>query len=155
MECAQSIRPYEMEEKRRPSAWLLLILCGLAALGCAGRRAPEPARVSEEETGRLEGHVSIGPLRPVQRLDAPPPSVPPEAYAARPIVIFASDGTTEIRRVKIDPDGTYRVSLPPGSYVVDVARTSRIERARPLPKAVTIVKGQTVRLDIEIDTGLR
>lgn len=151
----EPIRPCPTREKGRPRAWLPVILCGLAALGCAGRRAQEPAQVSEGETGRLEGHVSIGPLRPVQRLDQPPPSVPPEAYASRPIVILASDGTTEVKRVKIDPDGTYRVSLPAGSYVVDIARTSRIERARPLPRPVTIVKGQTVRLDIDIDTGLR
>ena len=73
-------------------------------------------------TGILQGHVNIGPLQPVIRVDEPTPVVPPEAYAARQIVIYATDGQTEVARVQIGPDGNYKVALPPGAYVVDINR---------------------------------
>jgi hypothetical protein len=106
------------------------------------------------EDGTLEGHVSIGPLTPAERVDRPRPTVPPEAYAARSINIFQSDGATLVANVKLEPDGTYHVGLAAGSYVVNIAR-SGIDRGVDLPKTVTISKGQKSRLDIRIDTGLR
>ncbi len=57
-------------------------------------------------------------------------------------------------RVEEVGDGTYRVALAPGTYVVDIAPTGR-DRARGLPATVAIASGQTVRLDIDIDTGMR
>ena len=105
-------------------------------------------------TGTLQGHVNIGPLQPVVRVDEPTPVVPPEAYAARQIVIYAADGQTEIARVQIGPDGNYEVALPPGTYVVDLTR-SGIDSSKNLPAKVQIVAGQTTTLDVEIDTGIR
>lgn len=104
-------------------------------------------------TGALQGHVNIGPLQPVVRIDEPTPVVPPEAYAARQIVIYAADGQTEIARVQIGPDGNYKVALPPGPYVVDLTR-SGIDRSN-LPVKIQIAAGQTTTLDVEIDTGIR
>jgi hypothetical protein len=125
-----------------------LIVCVAVLCGC--RVATVPA---SEPMGYLEGRVTIGPLRPTQRAGEQP-ATPPEAYAARSINVFAADGATLVSTVKIRPDGTYRVALPPGPYVVDLAR-SGIDRAKGLPQTVSIVSGQTVRLDVHIDTGLR
>ena len=105
-------------------------------------------------TGTLQGHVNIGPLQPVVRVDEPTPVVPPEAYAARQIVIYAADGQTEIARVQIGPDGNYEVALPPGTYVVDINRGG-IDSSKSLPAKVQIEAGQTKTLDVEIDTGIR
>ena len=105
-------------------------------------------------SGSLEGHVSIGPLTPVERTDQPKPPVPPEAYASRSINIFKVDGTSLVTNVKIGPDGTYRVQLSTGTYVVNIAK-SGIDRGIELPRVITIVAGQITRLDINIDTGLR
>lgn len=107
-----------------------------------------------QSTGKLTGRVTIGPLRPVERIGEPTPTISPEVFAARSINVFAADGTTLVTNVKINPDGTYSVILPPGNYVVNIARTG-IDRARNLPKPVTIVSGATVELDIDIDTGIR
>ena len=105
-------------------------------------------------TGTLQGHVNIGPLQPVVRVDEPTPVVPPEAYAARQIVIYAADGQTEIARVQIGPDGNYELALPPGTYVVDINRGG-IDSSKSLPAKVQIEAGQTKTLDVEIDTGIR
>jgi len=104
--------------------------------------------------GYLEGNVTIGPLRPADRIGEPPLAPPPAAYAMRSINIFREDGATLVANVRIKLDGTYRVALAPGSYVVDIARTG-MDRARSLPKTIVITTGQIVRLNIHIDTGMR
>ncbi len=103
--------------------------------------------------GFLEGHVNIGPLLPVQRV-GDTPTVPPEAYAARQIIVYQADGKTVVTKLTPGKDGNYRVELAPGTYVVGMARVG-IDRARGLPATVTITSGQTTRLDIDIDTGIR
>jgi len=104
--------------------------------------------------GTLEGHVTIGPLVPVVREGEPEPTPAPEVYAGRQIVIYAQDGRTEITRVQIDAKGNYRVTLPVGTYVVDINHVG-IDHGIDLPKTVEIVSGQVTRLDVEIDTGIR
>ena len=106
------------------------------------------------EPGTLQGHVNIGPLSPVERAGAPPPTVPPEVYAARQIVIYSSDGNKVVTRISPDAEGNYRVTLAPGSYTVDMARVG-IDRAKGLPTTVTVESGKTITLDISIDTGIR
>jgi len=113
-----------------------------------------PIQTSPAQIGYLEGHVNIGPLSPVQRVDAPTPVIPPEVYAARSLNIMQADGVTLVTNVKFNSDGTYRVALAPGIYVVTLAR-SGIDRASGLPQKITIESGKTVRLDIDIDTGIR
>lgn len=104
--------------------------------------------------GVLAGQVTIGPLTPVEIQGWPTPTPPPEIYAGRKILIFAEDGQTEISQVSIEPDGTYRVELPAGTYVVDINRLG-IDRAAGLPQTVQIDSGGVTRLDVDIDTGIR
>ena len=111
--------------------------------------APPP-----QETGVFEGHVTIGPLVPVVREGEPEPTPAPEVYASRQIVIYASDGRTEVARVQIDGKGNYRVELAAGTYVVDINHVG-IDMAKWLPRTVEIVAGQVTRLDLDIDTGIR
>lgn len=106
------------------------------------------------ETGVLQGHVTIGPLVPVVREGEPEPTPGPEVYASRQIVIYASDGQTEVARVQIDGKGNYRVELAVGTYVVDINHAG-IDMAKELPKTVEIESGQVTRLDVDIDTGIR
>ena len=116
--------------------------------------APQVIPSNTPQVGTLEGHVTIGPLTPVERVDVPTPTVPPEMYAAHSIQVFQANGTTLVAHVKINPDGTYRVELPPGTYVVDLPKIG-LERAAGLPTTITITADQTTRLDIDIDTGIR
>jgi len=106
--------------------------------------------------GYLEGRMTIGPLRPAQRVDEPASPVPPEVYTTYPVKIFKSDGATWVADVRVHADGTYRIALAPHTYVVALARMGiRSGRGSDLPKTITITSGQTVRLDIDIDTGMR
>jgi hypothetical protein len=103
-------------------------------------------------TGTLTGNVTIGPLCPVEpctlsqdRLVA--------AYAARPITISKPSGSVAAM-VTADPETGYSVDLMPGTYLVDVPHQG-IGGTRELPETVTISGGETVRLNISIDTGIR
>jgi hypothetical protein len=105
-------------------------------------------------TGMLTGHVSIGPLTPVQQIGVPTPTPAPEVYAARQIVIYAADGQTEVAKVAINAKGDYQVTLAVGTYWVDINHAG-MDRGIDLPQKVEILAGQTTRLDISIDTGIR
>jgi hypothetical protein len=102
--------------------------------------------------GTLSGNVTIGPLCPVE-----PCAISHEkivaAYAARPIMITTEEGTI-MGTVIPDPDTSYSITLRPGTYVVDI-RHQGIGGSGDLPKTVTIRAGETIQLDISIDTGIR
>ena len=51
-------------------------------------------------------------------------------------------------------EGNYRVTLAAGTYLVDINHMG-IDVAKELPKTVEIVGGETTRLDVDIDTGIR
>jgi len=120
---------------------LLLILFTSCALGPV-------------EYGVLEGQVSIGPLVPVMREGEDAPTPAPEVYAAREIVIYKKNGKTEFTRLGIDSNGWYQGEMPVGTYVIDINRLG-IDSADNLPLEIEIKAEGTIRLDIEIDTGIR
>jgi len=103
-------------------------------------------------TGTLTGYVSIGPLCPVEPCIVPHDRLV-AAYAARPITISTPGGTI-VTSVTASPETGYTVTLKPGTYVVDIPHQG-IGGSRELPKTVILRSGETVRLDISIDTGIR
>lgn len=107
-----------------------------------------------KDYGFIEGHVTIGPLVPVVREGEMEPTPAPEVYAARQVVIYQKDGTTEVTRLKIDSSGYYRAELPVGTYVVDINHAG-IDTAADLPREIEITRQGVTRLDIDIDTGIR
>jgi len=104
--------------------------------------------------GYLEGRASIGPLQPVERVGMPSPTPSPAMCTARGLVMFDSQSGAAAARFDLGPDCTYRVALPPGTYRVELQRRG-IDISKDLPRTVTILSGQTTRLDISIDTGIR
>jgi hypothetical protein len=106
--------------------------------------------------GTLSGHVTIGPLTPVVHAGQPGPTPSPEMYAAWEIVVYTPDMQREIARTSIDASGNYRVSLPPGIYMVTAERTSGGRGPGGAAKhKVEISEGEVTHLDLSIDTGIR
>jgi hypothetical protein len=123
---------------------LTLILSALAT-GCA-EPTPEP--------GVVIGHVRIRPLSPVEGEGKPTPTPWPDLYEGRVILIHGSDGEEVERRAEIDADGTYRAELPPGTYVVDIEQAGPASAAG-LPKTIQVSSGETIQVNVVIDTGIR
>ncbi len=123
------------------------VLVMLLLAGCARSGPP----------GVIEGRVTVGPLTLVERAPEPglpTPTVPPQVYTSRKLNIYHADGKRLVREVSFQGDGTYRVEIEPGDYVLALP-PGGIEHAQGLPRSVTVRSGQVVRVDIDIDTGIR
>jgi hypothetical protein len=124
-----------------------------SAGGFAGEAVLFVVMQRHQDTGILEGNLTIGPICPVERPGIPCP-VPCEAYQARKILIYDKSGTKLLQQVNIDCDGHYRVELKAGEYMVDVNHVG-IGHVTNVPKKIEIEAGHTVTLNIDIDTGIR
>jgi heat shock protein HslJ len=107
----------------------------------------------EENSGILQGIVTIGPITPVERPGEKPP-IPPEVYEARGIMVYDKSGRTLIQQIDIDSEGRYVAHLKPGTYTIDINRIG-MDSSDDVPQQVEIQLGITTRLDIAIDTGIR
>jgi hypothetical protein len=106
------------------------------------------------DPGYLEGQLKIGSRKEVELAEGGPSKHTEQNYPDYPLVILSKAGQKEVAHVTPDQDGNYRVSLPPGDYILDVeGRASSRLRAKPQPFAV--VSGQTVRVDMEVASGIR
>ena len=105
--------------------------------------------------GVLEGHLSIFSQKEVELADAESAktTTPPD-YAEYPLVVLSRDRKQEVARLTVDANGNYRAELPPGDYVVDVQDRAH-KHLRVNPQLFTIAAGRTVRVDMNIDTGIR
>jgi hypothetical protein len=107
------------------------------------------------ERGFLEGHLKILALKDVELAGANPPKFSGGNYAEYPLIILTGDGKKEVARVTADETGKYRIALPPGDYILDVQGRQPKGHARAKPQPFTVVSNQTVRVDMDIDTGIR
>jgi len=126
-----------------------LVASVIVLMVIGGARSSEPSA-----PGVLEGHLTITSLKPVERDDARPSKGAAVDYAAYPLLILSKNGKRTIREIAADKDGNYRVSLPAGDYVLD-AKGRAPKRLRAKRKSFTVVSNQTVRVDFDLDTGIR
>jgi len=112
------------------------------------------AATATEPPGFVEGHLKIISARGVELADGNAPAIMAENYAQYPLIILSQGGKKEFARVTADGNGNYRTALPPGDYVLDVKGRVR-GHVRAKPQRFTVVSNQTVRVDMNIDTGVR
>ena len=135
---------------RWPAARLAVIVALMLGIvtvfvACAPGSASAPAQ------GTLSGTVVAGPTCPVERADQP---CPPRPVPNRQVMIETASGTV-VTSATTDQNGHFQVALAPGTYEVRVAPGTSpfpIQRAR---QSVTITAGQTLKIQIELDTGIR
>jgi hypothetical protein len=105
--------------------------------------------------GFLEGHLRILAFREVELAEGNPPKFSAGNYAEYPLIILSHDSKKEIARVTADGNGNFRLALPPGDYILDVQGRPPKGHVRAKPQPFTVVSNQTVRVDMDIDTGIR
>jgi len=109
-----------------------------------------------QETGYLEGVISIGPICPVERVPPDPTCLPTaETYKAYPVSIFTSDGKRKIIQLNPSLDGSFSTELPLGNYLVILERAQNFIGGSNLPVEVSISTQDKTLLNINIDTGIR
>jgi len=109
-----------------------------------------------QEVGFLKGVISIGPLCPVER-DPPDPGCLPtyETYKAYPVSIWSSNGRRKIAHVNPALDGSYKIELNSGNYLVILETGQNSIGSSNLPLEVEIRAQAETILNINIDTGIR
>ena len=112
------------------------------------------AGLATEPPGFVEGHLKIISRTEVELADGNAPAITAENYAQYPLIILSQGGKKELARVTADGNGNYRTVLPPGDYVLDVQGRAR-GHVRAKPQRFTVVSNQTVRVNMDIDTGVR
>jgi len=120
---------------------LFLVLVGISSVWAAAQ-------------GFVEGHLKIISLKEVELAEEnPSPKGTGENYTLYLLIVRTADGQ-EVTQIVADANGNYRLELPAGNYILDVARRTPT-RLRATPQAFTVVSGKTVRVDMDIDTGVR
>ncbi len=117
---------------------------------CEFAECPSPINIG---SGTLNGTMTIGPICPVERIDHPC-NPTPEMYAAHKVFIYTADKTGTVATLTPDAEGHFSAELKAGEYFVDVEHQA-IGFARISPQTVKIIDGQTVTININIDTGIR
>lgn len=108
-------------------------------------------------SGVLKGKISIGPICPVETNPPDPRCLPTmDTYKAWATSVWTLDKKTKVATLNPKLDGTYQLELPVGNYMVDfdVAHTYGIGNNN-LPALISVTIGDTTKLDINIDTGIR
>jgi hypothetical protein len=106
-------------------------------------------------SGFLEGHLRILAFKDVELAEGNAPKFSGGNYAEYPLIILSGDGKKEIARVTADENGKYRLALPPGDYILDVQGRQPKGHVRAKPQRFTVASNQTVRVDMNVDTGIR
>lgn len=103
--------------------------------------------------GTLKGQMTIGPVCPVENKDNPCKPTP-EMYAAAKVFVYKMDKKTLVKTIIPDATGRFSVSLPADDYFIDMTH-QRIGGTTGVPVTITIAPGQSVTLNLRVDTGLR
>ncbi len=96
----------------------------------------------------IEGMVLVGPQCPVQSLADPCPDLPYQAW-----IDVRTESGRSVTRIRSSIDGSFRVGLNAGTYVLDP------ESGSPFPVAteveVEVAPGAYSDVTISFDTGIR
>jgi len=125
---------------------LTLSLLLTAAPACPVRLDPQ----APSDSG-ITGRIFIGPTCPGPvREDEP--ACQDKPYSATVRILTEAD-LREVVRFTSDPEGRFRVPLPPGRYRLVPESKGRYPRAEP--QTVTVRPGEWTYVEIRYDSGLR
>jgi len=127
----------------------VLLAVTLSACGPEESASPAPTPSPPLDSG-ISGIVLLGPTCAAQAVDASPCVTP---YVAT-LVILDTDGNI-VTTVSSNPDGTFKVALPPGDYVIQpTPGDGGVPNATP--QTVTVAPDDyATDIEIDYDTGIR
>jgi len=107
--------------------------------------------------GVLKGKITIGPLCPVETIPPQPQCLPTaDTYKAWQTSVWNLNETSKIVNITPDLSGNYQLTLPTGEYMVDFEDILKLRiQHTGLPVKIKINNGDSTKLDINIDTGIR
>ena len=124
-----------------PLAVLLLVVMSACARD-AGSASGEP--------GTIRGTVLLGPTCPVETMSSPCPDEPLPDVVVR--VLRQGEPVDEVTS---GDGGVFEISVPAGSYTLDVEPTEGGPGMFSKPVDVSVAEGETVEVTLLVDTGIR
>lgn len=131
-----------------------LVACGVSVQGTSGASDTPSASStpSAPAHGTLDGEVVASPTCPVESASNP---CAPKPVTSRAVAIVGSNGQN-VAKTTTDGQGHFSLELAPGTYTVKVAIIPGMVGMRQVtPAKVTIISGQTTKITIVLDTGIR
>jgi predicted small lipoprotein YifL len=127
---------------------VLIIALVVSSLAACGDQGPG----TQDQSG-VAGRVHLGPQCPVETKGDPcqdKPVAGSKVTVAKQLPGNSDAGGEVVARTTTDADGSYRVAVPPGMYVVtaDAGMSCELMGARVKPGAYS-------KVDISCDTGIR
>lgn len=98
------------------------------------------------------GRALIGPTCPLYQPDLPPQCQDKPIQAE--IIVTTQDRNQEVGRIKTDKDGSYKIALAPGTYILETS-PQKTGIARGMPQSVTIEADKFTELNLHFDSGIR
>lgn len=99
----------------------------------------------------ISGKITLGPTCPVMR-QPPDPACDDKPYQAT-VIVKTQNGQQEITRFTSQTDGTFSLSLNPGTYLL-VPQSANVY-PRGIAQVVTVEKNKFTTIIISYDTGIR
>jgi len=96
----------------------------------------------------VQGEVRIGPISPVEQ-----PGVDNSAPYVATLLVKKTGSDKTVAKTTSAADGTFRIALPPGTYVLEPVNGDPLPVAAPQQFIVEAGKFTTVRVDY--DSGIR
>lgn len=124
-----------------------IALVGLCSIGAESYAGPSAA------PGFLEGRLKVNMSGGAKLADGDESKAASVDYAAYPMVVLRKGDREEIARIIPDENGRYRISLPPGDYLLEL-KTRVLKRVATESRPFTVISQQTARVDMELVTGL-
>jgi hypothetical protein len=136
-----------------------LIVVGHKELSRADAQTPvivaqalELVATSPPTTSGIDGVALVGPIAPVERPGEPNARPLPNAV----ITVQPDGGGAEIVRQRTDPQGHFRIVLPPGRYrVVPLPPQPNQTLPRGEIQTVTVTANQFANITVHYDSGIR
>jgi Carboxypeptidase regulatory-like domain len=104
-------------------------------------------------TGVVEGRVQIAQSGGAHLADDTSAQKQKPPLTDYPVVVLSKDGKTEISQVAVDSEGRFHFNLAAGDYLLDVKRNGR-SRLRVSARPFTVVAGQTVHVDLTVESAI-
>jgi len=96
----------------------------------------------------VQGEVRIGPVNPVEQ-----PGVQNDAPYAAALRIKKASGGKVVAETRSAADGSFRVALPPGDYVLEPVNGDPLPIAEP--QDFTVGPGRFTTVRVDYDSGIR
>ena len=112
------------------------------AMSCSEETAP---------TSGIEGLVTIQPVCPESQDSDPCQGAPFETT----LVIRELQSGEEVATVQSAADGTFRVPLPPGEYIVEPPEPESFVAPFAGPQIITVHEGEFSSIEVVYDSGVR